>query len=74
MDAGKAFAGSLDDDFHVGFFHLLADLPMDQVSAIPIQQGTQIIEGATDIDVGDIDVPVLMRMVRLVKAFALFGG
>ena len=40
VDAGKAFPGSLNDDFHIRFCHLFADLPVNDVSAIPIQQRT----------------------------------
>lgn len=72
-DARKPFPGSLNDDLYIGFGHTFSDLPVSNVSAIPIQGGTQIIEGAADIDVGDIHVPVLMRTPRLVKSFPLFG-
>ena len=54
LDARKEFPGSLDDDLYVGFGHPLPDLPVDNISAIPIQDGTQIVEGTADIDVGDI--------------------
>ena len=69
----KPFPGSLNDDLYIRFGHTFPDLPVNNVSAIPIQDGTQIIEGAADIDAGDIHVPVLMRTPRLVKSFPLFG-
>lgn len=73
-DPRKEFPGSLDDDLDIGFGHPLADLPVHDVPAIPIQNRTQVVEGSADIDVGDIHVPVLVRAGRLVEAFPLSGG
>src|SRR5262249_23769402 len=52
----------------------LTYVPMDQESATTIQQAAKRVEGAGDIDVGDIDMPVLVRSERLHKALALAGG
>jgi hypothetical protein len=38
---------------------------MDDRTAIAIQNAAQVVEGATHVDVRNIDVPVLMRMRRL---------
>src|SRR5262249_48187590 len=71
--AGELLACPLDDLFDIGLGHGLTQLPMDQESATTIQEAAQIVEGAGDIDVGDIDMPVLVRSERLHKALALAG-
>ncbi len=46
---------------------------MDYVTAVSIQYAAQIVERAADIDVGDVNVSVLMRFLRLMEAFSLPG-
>jgi len=55
------FFGSFEDDFNISFGHLLSDLPMDDGATAAIQEAAQVVEGATDVEVRDIDVPVLVR-------------
>ena len=43
------------------FPHRLAELPMHDVAAVPVQNAAQVIERAADVDVGNVDMPVLMR-------------
>ena len=59
------FLGSLQDDFNIWFGHLLSDLPVDDGAAASIQETAQVVEGATDVEVRDIHVPVLMGEKRL---------
>lgn len=66
--------GSLQDDLHVFFVHRLAQLPVHDVAAASIKDATQITKRAAQIDVGDIDMPVLMDSERLNKARAFLGG
>jgi hypothetical protein len=61
----------LEDDLHVGFGHRLADLPVDDVPAAAVQDAAQVVERAADVDVRDVDVPVLVRPERLHEARAL---
>ena len=65
--------GPLQDDFHIRFGHLLPDLPMDDVPAAAIQETAQVVESTAQVDVGDIHMPVLMRLQRLNEAGALEG-
>lgn len=69
----KFLSPPLNNDLHIGFCHLFSYLKMHDVAAISIQNGTQIRERTTDIDIRDIDVPVLVWTCRLVKTFPLFG-
>lgn len=46
---------------------------MDEESATTIQEAAQVVKRAGDIDVGDIDMPVLVRPKRLDKALAFAG-
>ena len=55
------FLGSLKDDFYVSFGHLLSDLPMDDGAAASIEEAAQVVEGAADVEVRNIDVPVFVR-------------
>ncbi len=72
-DAGIGFAGALDDGFHVGFLHFLADFPVDDEAAAAIEDGAEEVKGAGDVEVTDIDVPVFVRLQRLNEAGAFLG-
>jgi len=67
-------AGALQNGFHVDFLHFLADFPVDDVAAEAVEDRTQEVEGAGDVQVADIDMPVLMRFEGLHEAGALLGG
>ena len=54
-------AGALDDGFHVDFLHFFADFPVHYEAAVAIEDRAQEVEGAGDIEVTDIDMPVLVR-------------
>ena len=47
---------------------------MNDQSAHAIEHGDQEVEGALDVDVGDIDVPVLVGLQRLHETGSLLGG
>src|SRR5208282_1679916 len=71
--AGKLLSSPLDDRLHLAFFHGLADLPVDDEPAVAVEDAAKEVERPADIDVGDIDVPVLMRPHRLLEALPLLG-
>ena len=73
-DAGERFAGALEDGFHVGFLHFLADFPVDDEAAAAVEDGAEEVKGAGDVEVADIDVPVLVRLQGLDEAGAFLGG
>src|SRR3984893_19374841 len=58
----KLLLGSLQNHFDIRLLHRLPEIPTHDIATVPIQYATQVVEGATHIDVGDIDVPVLMRL------------
>ena len=64
-DAGVQLTGALDDPLHVGLLHGLAELPVNQEPAATIKDRAEVVEGAGDVDVGDVDVPVLVGLERL---------
>ncbi len=72
-DAGILFAGALDDGFHVGFLHFLADFPVNDAAAVAVEEGAEEVKGAGDVEVADIDVPVLVGVEGLDKASAFLG-
>src|SRR5882762_11580710 len=49
-------------------FHRLSQVPMHDKTTVPIQNAAQVIEGPADIAIGDVDMPVLMRLERLLKS------
>ena len=67
--AGELLAGPLDDRLHLGLGHGLADLPVDDEPAAAVEEAAQEVERPGDVDVGDIDVPVLVGQ-RLLEALA----
>ena len=71
---GMLLLGALEDGFDVGLFHLLPDFPVDDQAAASVQYAAQVVEGATDVDIGDVYVPMLVRLQRLDKAGSFFGG
>ena len=67
---GIFFHAALQDDFDVGLGHSLAQLPVYDCARAAVEQRAEVEEGPGDIDVRDIDVPVLVRGERLHKARA----
>ena len=65
------FQGRLAHDFNVNFRHRFTQLVMHDISAVTIKHGDQIEERSARIDVRNINVPVLMRLQRLVETVAL---
>ena len=58
--AGKPLARSLNDRLDVDLGHGLADLPVDDVATAAVEEAAKIEERPGNVDVGDIDVPVLV--------------
>ena len=52
---------SLDDRFDVAFFHFRADLPVHDRSAATIEQAAKKEECPPNVDIGNVNVPVLVR-------------
>jgi hypothetical protein len=71
--AGELFATMLDDRLHLGFLHVRADLPVNDELAVPVEDAVKEEESPTDIDVGNIDVPVLISWRWLLEATPLLG-
>ncbi len=68
---GVLLPGSFEHDLDVGFLHRLPDLRMHQKPAATIEHRGQVVEGAIDIDVRDIHVPVVVGCERLLESRAL---
>ena len=71
--AGILLASPLDDRLHLGLGHGLADLPVDDEPTVAVEDAAQEEERPADVDVGDIDVPVLMGPQGLLEALSLLG-
>jgi len=72
-DGRVGFTGALDDGFHVFFLHFLADFPMDDQTAAAIEDGAEKVKGAGDVEVTDIDMPVLVGLQGLDETGSLLG-
>ena len=42
---GISFTGALDDGFHIDFFHLFSDLPVDTEAAAAIEKAAEEVKG-----------------------------
>lgn len=71
LDARKSLAGTLDDQLDILLGHSLLNFPVHDVAAIAVQKRCQVEEGSGNVDVCDIDVPVVMRAQWLNKPRAL---
>ena len=74
LDARVLFQGFLQDDLDFLFFHGFPQLPVDDRPAVAIENAGEVVESSLDVDVGDIDVPVLMGLERLHESGAFFRG
>src|SRR5580692_3890728 len=63
--------GSLQDQFDISFSHGLTQIPMHEETTEPVQNAAQVIERAAQVDVGNVDMPVLMRLQRLLETGSL---
>ena len=70
LASGYFSSRSLQDDFDVRFGHRLPQIPVDDGTAVAVQNAAQVVERPADVDVGNVDVPVLMRLQRLLEAGA----
>ena len=70
FDIGEALQGALYDALDVVLGHRLADLPVNEGSAVAVEDSAEVVEGAANIAVGHVDVPVFMRLQRLNEAGA----
>ena len=73
-DVGEAFPCPLHNLLDIGLGHGFTNLPMNRETGAAIQEAAQVVEGAGDVEVRDIDVPVLVGTQRLDEALALGGG
>jgi len=62
------FLGPLQDDFDVRLGHRLPEIPVDNVSAAAVRNAAQVVERPADVEIGNIDVLMLMGGHRLLKA------
>ena len=46
-------------------------IPMHEETAEPVQNTAQVIEGAAQVDIGNVDMPVLVRLQRLLETTPL---
>ena len=53
---GEKFLGFFEDDFNVGFRHGLANIPMNDEAAAPVEHAEKVVEGAANVDVGNVDM------------------
>jgi hypothetical protein len=60
--------GSFQNNLDIGLPHRLSQIPMHEEATASIQKAAQAIEGPADVDIGNIDVPVLVRLQRLLEA------
>jgi hypothetical protein len=69
----ELFFRALKHDQFVLLGHRAANLPMHDVSTVPVEDRRQVVKRAVDVDVADVNVPVFMRFLRLMEACTFLG-
>ncbi len=59
--------GSFEDYFDICVSHLFFDLPMDDEATTAVKKAAQIVEGAIDVEIRDVHIPMFMGTQRLIK-------
>src|SRR5215831_12991506 len=67
LDPGIPLLGPFQNDLNVGLGHRFPQIPMNQETAVAIQDAAKVVERRANIQVGNIDMPVLVRLRRLFK-------
>jgi hypothetical protein len=67
------FLGYLQNDLDVGFCHRLTQIPMDNEPAVAVQHAAQVVKRAGNIDIAYVDMPMPMRLRRLLKTGPFLG-
>ena len=57
---GKLISCPLYNDFDLRFRHGFTNFPMDNGATKPIQQATEVVKRAADVNVGNVDMPVFV--------------
>jgi len=71
--AGELLASTLQDGFHVDFLHFVADFPVNDIATAAIKHRAEKVKGPGNVQVTDIDMPVLVRLQGLHEAGAFLG-
>lgn len=62
LGVGVFLVGPLEDDLDVVLGHAFADLPVDDGSAVSVEDAAEVVESASDVEVGDVGMPVVVRL------------
>ena len=73
-DTGVLLQGLLHDHLDLLFLHGFPQFPVDNRAAVAVEDAGEVVERTVDVDVGHINVPVLMRLQRLHKPGSFLGG
>ncbi len=66
--------GTFQNDLDVSLGHPLAKIPMNQETAVPVQDAAQAVERRANVQVRNIDMPMLVRLRRLFKPRSFLRG
>ena len=72
LGVGIQLVGALEDDLDVVLGHAFADLPVDDGSAVSVEDAAEVVERSSYVEVGDVGMPVLVGLCGLLEASA-FG-
>ena len=70
---GESFSGFLEDEFDLALGHGFLNIPVNNGSAVAIEDAAEVIKGSRDIDIRHIGMPMLVGCQRLGEAGTLFG-
>ena len=73
VSRGNFSRARLDDDLCFRLGHSLADFPVDDEAAVAVEDRAEVVERAADVQVAEVDVPMVVRTRGLVEALAFAG-
>ena len=74
VSLGKFLFRPLKDHQFVLLRHRAANLPMHDVAAVAVEDRREVVKRAVNVEVADVDMPVFMGLLGLMKPVPFFDG
>ena len=69
---GESFSGFLEDEFDLALGHGFLNIPVNNGSAVAVEDAAEVVKGSRDIDIGYVGMPMLVGAKGLYESRALF--
>ena len=74
LNAGVPLFGLFQNDLNVGLGYCLPQIPINQETAVAVQDAAQVAERRANVEMGNVDMPMLVWLRRLFKAGPFLRG